>query len=91
MIILALSLFPESMLVLVASTFNVSRIFHQRARLLFPMTVHTRLVHVGNSSFTFEGVTKDAEYGDDLITIKLVCVVINRATQRPEPMHVDIR
>ena len=58
---------------------------------MFPMTVHTRLVHVGHSSFTFEGVTKDAESGDYLISNKGVCVVVNRKTGRSQPIKADVR
>ena len=58
---------------------------------MFPMKLHSRLVHIGNSSFTVEDVLKDADKDDVLITVRGVFVIINRKTRRSEPFKEQTR
>ena len=58
---------------------------------MFPMRVHGRLVHMGNSSFTAENDVKDAQFGDDLITARRSFVLMNVKTRKTEKLVGDIR
>ena len=78
-------------MMLVSYSIKVSRIFNQSARIIFPTTLHSRLVHLGNSSFTVEDVLKDAEKDDVLIAVRGTFVIMNQKTRRSEPFKAQTR
>ena len=72
-------------MMLVSYSIKISPTFNQRARIIFPMTLHTRLVHLGSSSFTVEDVLKDDEKDDVLITVIAMFIIMSQKTRRSEP------
>ena len=78
-------------MVVIDETFNVLPTYHQRARIVFPVRVHGRLVHVGNSSFTVENAVKDAQLGDNLITARRSFVLMKVKTGKAEKLVGHIR
>ena len=65
--------------------------FHQRARIIFPMILHTRYIHVGKSSFTLEERITDAEHGDVLFSNRRLLAWMNSSTGASERMPEKFR
>ena len=76
---------------LVSYSIKISRAFNKRASIIFPMKLHTRLVHLGSSSFTVEDVLKDDEKDDVLITVIGMFIIMSQKTRRSEPFKPQTR
>ena len=72
-------------------TISVSPLFHQRARINFPMTFRTRMLHVGSSSFSVQGVVTDTEGGDVLMTGRHLLVAANVFTAQSDKLPEKIK
>ena len=72
-------------------TISVSPLFHQRARINFPMTFRTRMLHVGSSSFSVQGVVTDTDGGDILMTGRHLLVAANVFTAQSAKLPEKIK
>ena len=78
-------------MVVLGQSVTITPYFHQRARIIFPMSLRTRYIHVGNSSFTVEETITDAENGDILLNIRRMIACMNASTGASERMTENFR
>ena len=79
---LKITLFAGQQLVVLGQTISISPLYHQRARIRFPMILRSHLVHVGNSSAAAEVIVTDAEFGDVLIRSRRSFALMSTSTGR---------
>ena len=88
---LLLKFVADIQIVALGQSITITPYFHQRARIIFPMILHTRYIHVGKSSFTLEETITDAEHGDVLFSNRRLIALMNASTGASEKMTEKFR
>ena len=78
-------------MVFLGQSITITLYFHQRARIIFPMILRSRLVHLGNSSVTIENIIFDKELGDVLLHVRLLLTTMNISNGGSARIPVNIR
>ncbi len=81
----------DTQVVVLAQNVQVSPLFHQRARLIFPLLLRVRLVHVGTSSYSLDIDLIDREFGDVLITARRIFAAMDPNTGQAKPLPESFR
>lgn len=82
---------PDTQLVVLGQVISVMPSFYQRARLLFPMTMRQRLVHVGTSSYSLDMDMVDKELGDVLFHCRRTFAAMDPNTGEGKPLPDNVR
>ncbi len=64
-------------MVVLGQSIHITQLFHQRAKLLFPMVLTTKLCYAGKSSFAIAFTLIDEQTGDVVLTAQRLLTVMD--------------
>ncbi len=78
-------------MVVLGQSIHINQIFHQRAKLLFPMVLSTKFSYAGRSSFAITFTLYDEESGDIVLTAHRLLTVMDTKAGKSVVIPENVR